>query len=267
MKRKGLIYMKTVSLILTTYNSAGNLIRTLESIERQDYPHIEVVIKDGGSKDGTIKIIEEYVAASHNRVIWESGPDTGIYDAMNQGYRLSGGDIIAFFNDIFLHKDAVSKMAGLIESDPGCVGAHADLVYATEEKIVRYWKMGPQKSLRTGWLPGHPTMFLKREVYEKYGLYNLRYRISSDYEFMIRFLKDKENRLVYLPETIIRMFYGGTSNSSMGSYLTSLREGHMALKENGVRGAAWIDLLRTCRVLWQFVQGTSLSKQDFGGIF
>jgi len=246
--------MKTVSLILTTYNSAANLTHTLESIEKQDYPQIEVVIKDGGSEDDTLKIIKEYESASHNKVLWASGADTGIYDAMNQGYQLSSGDIIVFFNDIFLHRDVVSKMARLIEADPGCVGAHADLVYATEEKVVRYWKMGPQKSLCTGWLPGHPTMFLKREIYEKYGLYNLKYRISSDYEFMIRFLKDRENRLVYLPETIIRMFYGGTSNSSLGSYLTSLREGHMALKENGVKGAAFIDVLRTCRVLWQFVR-------------
>ena len=139
------------------------------------------------------------------------------------------------------------------------MGAHADLIYATEEKVVRYWKMGPQKSLQTGWLPGHPTMFLKREIYEKYGLYSLKYRISSDYEFMIRFLKDKENRLVYLPETIIRMFYGGTSNSSLGSYLTSLREGHMALKENGIKGAIVIDILRTCRVLMQFVRKDSIT--------
>ena len=256
--------MKTVSLILTTYNSAGNLIRTLESIEKQDYPQIEVIIKDGGSRDDTIKIIKEYKESSHNRVNWASKADTGIYDAMNQGYQLSSGDIIVFFNDIFFQKDVISKMVRLIEDDPECAGAHADLIYATEEKVVRYWKMGPQKSLQTGWLPGHPTMFLKREIYEKYGLYSLKYRISSDYEFMIRFLRDKENRLVYLPETIIRMFYGGTSNSSLGSYLTSLKEGHMALKENGIKGATMIDILRTCRVLSQFVRkglkNTSASK-------
>ena len=251
--------MKTVSLILTTYNSAGNLIRTLESIEKQDYPQIEVIIKDGGSRDDTIEIIKKYKESSHNRVIWTSKADTGIYDAMNQGYQLSAGDIIVFFNDIFLQRDVISKMVRLIADDPECVGAHADLIYATEEKVVRYWKMGPQKSLQTGWLPGHPTMFLKREIYEKYGLYSLKYRISSDYEFMIRFLKDKENRLAYLPETIIRMFYGGTSNSSLGSYLTSLREGHMALKENGIKGAIVIDILRTCRVLMQFVRKDSIT--------
>ena len=266
--RNEVVHMKTVSLILTTYNSADNLVHTLKSIEEQDYPQIEVVIKDGGSKDGTLKVIKGYEASSHNKVVWATEPDKGIYDAMNQGYLLSSGDIIVFFNDVFLKRDAVSKMARLIEADPGCVGAHADLVYAIDDnsqsgdkessrqkyKVVRYWKMGPQKSIRTGWLPGHPTMFLKREIYEKYGLYDLRYRISADYEFMIRFLKDKENRLIYLPETIIRMFYGGTSNSSLGSYLTSLREGHMALKKNGIKGAMWIDMLRTCRVILQFVK-------------
>jgi len=159
-----------------------------------------------------------------------------------------------FFNDLFLMPDAVSKMMAAIEADEGCVGAHADLVYATDDKIVRYWKMGPQKSLYAGWMPGHPTLFLKKEVYEKYGLYNDSYKIAADYEFMIRFLKDKENRLAYLPETIIRMYYGGTSTSSTGSYLLSLKEGHRALKDNGIKAAWWIDMLRTVRVLLQFVK-------------
>lgn len=243
-----------VSLILTTYNCAENLRRTLESIEQQDYPDMEVNIKDGGSSDTTLAIIQEYASGSRNTVNWVSQPDKGIYDAMNQGYKLATGDIIVFFNDMFLKPDAVSKMVQKIESEPGCVGAHGDLVYATEERVVRYWKMGKQKSIYKGWMPGHPTLFLKREIYEKYGLYNTDYRIAADYEFMIRFLKDKENRLAYLPETVIRMFYGGTSTSDAGSYLQSLKEGHRALKENGIKCAAWIDFLRTCRVLLQFVK-------------
>ena len=193
----------TVSLILTTYNSAENLARTLGSIEQQDYPQIEVNIKDGGSTDDTLRIIKEYESKSRYRVKWTSSPDRGIYDAMNQGYALAEGDIIVFFNDLFLHPDVVSQMVKTIEDNSQCVGAHADLVYADETKVVRYWKMGPQKSLYLGWMPGHPTLFLKREIYEKYGLYNPEYRIAADYEFMIRFLKDKENRLAYLPRTII----------------------------------------------------------------
>ena len=167
--------MLTVSLILTTYNSLPNIQRTLESIECQDYPKIEVIIKDGGSTDGTLDVIKSYENKSKYSVRWVSCPDAGIYDAMNQGYALSTGNIIAFFNDTFARNDAVQKIVDLIEKTTDCVGAHADLIYATDEKIIRYWKMGQQKSIYTGWMPGHPTLFLKREIYEKYGLYKIDY--------------------------------------------------------------------------------------------
>lgn len=246
--------MKSVSLILTTFNCRENLTRTLESIEMQDYSNLEVVIKDGGSTDGTVDIIRNYEKDSRFTVKWASLRDKGIYDAMNQGYQMATGDIIAFFNDIFMGAQVVSKMIRVMEANPECVGVHADLIYATDEKVIRYWKMGPQKSLYWGWMPGHPTLFLKREIYEKYGLYNPDYTIAADYEFMIRFLKDKSNRLAYLPEVIIRMYYGGTSTSNSGSYLLSLKEGHKALKDNSIKCALWIDFLRTGRVTMQFLK-------------
>lgn len=245
--------MKKVSLILTTFNSKENLPYTLQSIEKQDYERIEINIKDGGSIDGTLEIIKQYQKKSKYEVQWVTQVDTGIYDAMNQGYQMATGDIIVFFNDQFVKSNAVSKMVCLMEETPGCVGAHADLVYATDEKIVRFWKMGPQKSLYYGWMPGHPTLFLKKEIYEKYGLYKTDYKISADYEFMIRFLKDPSNRLAYLPEIIIRMYYGGTSTLGFGSYMRSLKEGHRALKENCIKYAWCIDLIRTMRVIVQFM--------------
>lgn len=245
-----------VSLILTTFNSAANLSGTLESIEEQDYPDIEVVIKDGGSTDGTLKLIRSYQKKARFPVRWTSSADTGIYDAMNQGYALSTGDVIVFFNDRFTSKSSVSKIMNLLEAEDAddVAGAHADLVYATGDKVVRYWHMGPQRSLFSGWMPGHPTLFLKRRIYETYGLYDTSFRISSDYEYIVRFLKDKKNRLVYLPETIIRMYYGGTSNETFGSYVTSFWEGTKALIKNGVRPAFLISCNRTVRVLLQFVK-------------
>lgn len=248
--------MKKVSLILTTYNSSKNLPKTLESIEKQDYPAIEVVIKDGGSTDGTLEIIKRYEKESHNQVIWSSRKDTGIYDAMNQGFARSTGDVVAFFNDVFDKEDVISKLIAQMEkTDPVSgkeyIGVHADLVYVNGEKIVRKWHMGNQ-DIRQGWMPGHPTLFLKREIYEAYGLYDTTFKIAADYEFMIRFLKDKENRLAYLPETVIRMFYGGTSNGGLGNYMVSLLEGHRALKKNGIRHAWLVDCRRTLRVLKQF---------------
>lgn len=248
--------MKKVSLILTTFNSSINLKKTLSSIEEQDYPNIEVVIKDGKSTDDTINIIKEYEKESTNTVIWTSQEDFGIYDAMNQGYKLCSGEIIAFFNDVFLRKDAISMLVNKLEeansdTNKNYMGVHADLVYMNGDRIIRKWKMG-EGSIYQGWMPGHPTLFLRREIYEKYGLFDTSYKISGDYEFMIRFLKDKENKLAYLPKIVVSMFYGGTSSNGISSYIVSLREGHRALKKNSIRLAWLVDLKRILRFLRQF---------------
>lgn len=249
--------MQRVSLILTTYNSRSNLEKTLESIEEQDYPCIEVVIKDGGSTDGTLEVIQKYQKTSRFDVKWESKKDKGIYDAMNQGYALAAGDILVFFNDRFVEASVVSRMVEAMDrinpkTGKPYVGAHADLVYAEGDKVIRSWHMG-EGSIEQGWMPGHPTLFLRREIYEQYGLYDTSFRIAADYEFMIRFLKNEENQLAYLPETIVSMYYGGTSSGGLSSYLLSLQEGHRALKINGVKGAWVIDVKRTIKALKQFV--------------
>lgn len=241
---------KKVSLILTTYNSENNLKYTLDSIEMQDYENIEVVIKDGGSTDSTVDIINKYRDGSKYNVISKSCKDTGIYDAMNQGYALSTGDYILFFNDTFSEPDAISQMIDAIESKPDCVGCHSDLVYEKDGRVIRQWKMGPQKSIYSGWMPGHPTLLLKREIYEKYGLYKVDYRIAADYEFMVRFLEN--NKIAYIPKVLISMFYGGTSSNGIKSYIQSFKEGNRALSENGYRFKWIISIKRTIRVLSQF---------------
>lgn len=246
--------MLKVSLILTTYNSKDNLKKTLESIEKQNYQNVEVVIKDGGSSDGTVNVIQNYQEKSKYSVIWESKTDAGIYNAMNQGYELCSGDVIVFFNDVFVDESVITKMVTIIEQNPECIGAHADLVYMDGERVVRKWHMG-QGNIYQGWMPGHPTLFLKKEIYEKYGKYDTSYRIAADYEFMIRFLKDKDNKLAYLSDTIVSMFYGGTSNGTLGDYLKSMYEGYRALRENGMNVivACYITIIRTIRVLIQFI--------------
>lgn len=242
-----------VSLILTTYNCKDNLIKTLKSIEEQDYSDIEVVIKDGVSTDGTLDIIQDF-AKRHDNVIWKSEQDMGIYDALNQGYAMSTGEIVAVFNDLYASPNAISKFVRAIEDGGAdCMGAHSDLVYANEEKVIRYWKMG-QGKISQGWMPGHPTLYLKREVYEKYGLYNTEYKCSADYEFMIRVLKNNDVKLAYIPEVLIRMFYGGTSTSSAESYWVSVKESYDALRKNKVPFAWGIIIKRTLRVILQFAR-------------
>lgn len=242
--------MLYVSLILTTYNSKDNFIKTYRSICQQSYPNIEIIVVDGASTDGTKEEIKR-LARGNSTMKWISEKDTGIYNAMNKGLRMASGDVIAFFNDEFLVDTAVEQYVGkIVESN--AEGVHSDLIYRDDKgKVIRRWKMG-EGDIRKGWLPGHPALYLKREVYEKYGGYKENYRCAADYEFMVRILKDGRIKLAYIPETLISMFYGGTSNNGLKAYFVSFKEGVRALKENNVGGALWITLLRTFKVIMQF---------------
>ena len=243
--------MKKVSIITTTYNDSKSLRKTIEQIKAQDYPNIEYIIVDGASKDDTMDVIMEAKTYFGARLTWISEKDSGIYDAINKGLKLATGDYIGLCFDQFAAPDVISKMVAVMEKE-GTDGVHGDLNYMDGEKIVRKWRNG-QGNIRTGWMPGHPTLYLKREVYETYGFYKTDYRISADYEFMIRILKDDKVKLSYIPEVLIKMAHGGTSTNSLGAYLEGMKEGHRALKENGVKFAFVTDLLRVFRVLRQFV--------------
>lgn len=243
--------MKKVSIITTTYNDSANLRRIIKQIEAQDYKNIEYIIVDGASKDDTMDVILEAKERFGDRLVWISEKDTGIYDAINKGLKLATGDYIGLCFDEFATKDVISKMVAIIEKE-GTDGVHGDLDYMEGNKVVRKWRQG-QGKIRSGWMPGHPTMYLKREVYEKFGDYKTDYRISADYEFMIRILKDGKVKLSYIPEVLIKMSHGGTSTNGLKAYIASLKEGHRALKENNVSFAFVTDFLRICRVLLQFI--------------
>lgn len=241
-----------VSVITATYNDAPNLKRIMDQVARQDYENLEYIIVDGGSTDGTMDLIHEMEARMPGKVRCISEPDRGIYDALNKGIALAGGDIIGCCYDRYADENVLSRMVRAME-DEGTDGVHGDLYYMDGDRIVRRWHQG-QGSIRTGWLPGHPTLYLRRQVYEKYGVYRTDYRIAADYEFMVRILYKKKVRLSYLPEILIYMSHGGTSTGSLGAYVQSLMEGHRALRENHVPFAWFTDLCRTVRVLLQFVK-------------
>ena len=241
-----------VSIITTTYNDKENLKKIIAQVKNQDYENIEYVIVDGGSTDGTLEVIAEAAEYFGDRLKWISEKDKGIYDAINKGIRLSTGDILGCCFDQYAGPDVISKMVAIMEKE-GTDGVHGDLYYMEGDKVVRYWHQG-QGNIRFGWMPGHPTLYLRKSVYDKYGLYKTDYRISADYEFMIRILKDDKVKLSYLPEVLIYMSHGGTSTNSLGAYLAGMKEGHRALRETGVRFAWFTDLCRTLRVLAQFAQ-------------
>lgn len=265
--------MQKVSLIMTTYNSKENFSKSIESAVSQDYPCIELVVVDGESTDGTLEMIKRYAAkisadgdnASGNDVQnreislkWISEPDKGIYDGMNKGIRLSTGDIIAVFNDLFTSTHAISDMVSAIDKD-GSDGSYADLAYMDGEICKRFWKMD-RGSINSGWMPAHPTMYLKREVYDEYGEYDLSYHSSSDYEFMLRILKDEKVHLSYVPEVIIEMFYGGTSNNGLSGYPRNIHEAYLALKANGISFPMIVIALRIIRTLKQYRRASAYTE-------
>jgi len=244
----------TVSFILTTYNSKDNFCQTIDSILDQNYPDIEIIVKDGGSTDGTVEAIKEYKAQVGDRLIYAVTKDTGIYDAMNQGIKMCSGDLIVVFNDVLAYREVVSDVVNTFKDfGPSCIGVHSNLDYMQDEKIIRRWRMG-KGHFRSGWMPGHPTLFLKRSVYEEKGLYETNLKISADYEFMIRILKDGNVKLSYIPEVLVEMFHGENSTSTGGikNYIESFKDGHRALVENQIPFPLFTDVCRIFRFVKQF---------------
>lgn len=240
-----------VSVVTTTYNDIENLKRILAEVKKQTYPNIEHIIVDGGSTDGTVDLLKELEEKEPGRISWMSEKDNGIYDAINKGIRMATGEIVGCCFDRYADEGVLMRMVEIMEKE-GTDGVHGDLCYMDGDRIVRKWHQG-QGVIRSGWMPGHPTLYLKKEVYDRFGLYRTDYRISGDYEFMVRILYRKEVTLSYLSEILIYMSHGGTSTNSLGAYVESMMEGHRALVENHVPFAWVTDLCRVVRVLSQFV--------------
>lgn len=246
--------MQKVSVITMTYNDRIHLEKCAEKVLKQNYDNLEYIVVDGGSTDGTPEFLAQLKEKHGDRVIWVSEPDKGLYDALNKGIRMASGDIVGLMCDEFADEGVVSRMVSIIEKEK-TDGVHGNINYMSGDKVIRRWRMG-RGTIRTGWMPGHPTLYLKKEIYEAYGLYKTDYKIAADYEFMIRILKDKKVKLSYMDEVLVHMFHGeeSTSTGGFGNYVRSLKEGHRALKENHVAFAWSVDVCRIIRVLIQFVK-------------
>lgn len=224
-----------ISIITATYNASATIIDCLTSVNAQTMP-VEHVIIDGDSTDNTLEIVREI--SPHVRILSER--DNGIYDAMNKGIRLSTGDIIGILNsdDFYACPLVIEKVAALFR-DSDADALFADLVYVRPDnldRVVRYYSgagFTPDK-FAWGWMPPHPTFFVRRELYERYGSFRTDYRIAADYELTARFLARHRVRYVYLPEVIVRMRTGGVSTRNLRSNLILNREILRACAENGI---------------------------------
>jgi glycosyltransferase involved in cell wall biosynthesis len=206
-----------VSIITICYNRKATIEQSIQSVLGQDYPNIEYIIIDGNSTDGTKEIIESY-SGKISKYISES--DRGMYDAINKGLHLATGNVVGLMHsdDVFYDSSVVSKIAAKFEKESQTEGIYGNGIYVTndaEEKLVRNRIGGAYNfnNLKSGWLPLHPTVYLKKSLIEKYGVYDLNFKIASDTEFLLRYLYKYKIKLSYLDEYIVTMRMGGLSTS------------------------------------------------------
>ena len=228
-----------VSLITATYNSLINIKSCLDSVIDQGYSDIELIIIDGNSTDNSVSLVKKY-QQNHTFIKLISEKDHGIYDALNKGINLASGDIIGFVHsDDFLDSNDVLKDIVSMITSKNLDGVYGDLQYVDKfntQKVIRSWKSCDFKPglLKQGWMPAHPTLFLKKEVYQKHGLFDVSYRISADYDFMLRIFKDSELKFGYLPKVITKMRVGGASNRSIKNIIEKSKEDYRAIKSNNI---------------------------------
>jgi glycosyltransferase involved in cell wall biosynthesis len=226
-----------VSIITVSFNSAHTIREAIESVLSQDYPSIEYLIIDGGSTDGTVEIVRGFGDCIDTFV---SEPDRGIYDAMNKGIRLARGSVVGMLNsdDAYTDRKSVSDLveAMLRESTDS---VFADVIYVDREKagrLVRYYRSGrwSPSRFRFGWMPAHPTFFIKREWYERCGLFSLEYRIAADFEMLVRLLYVGGATYAYVERAVVRMRSGGASASGWSNSLAINREIVRACRTHGI---------------------------------
>lgn len=225
-----------ISIITVVFNGEKTISDTIMSVSSQDYANVEYIIIDGASSDGTTAIIEKH---KEKISVFVSELDNGIYDAMNKGVNLATGDLIGFLNadDIYAHSSVLSRVAATFNrcNVDACYG---DLVYVRDDlsKIIRYYRSNrfSPKMLAYGWMPAHPTLFIKRKLFDRHGLFKTDYRIAADYEMVARLFWKHHIRYQYIPDVLVKMRMGGVSTSGVKSNYILSKEIVRACKENDI---------------------------------
>ena len=227
-----------LSIVTITYNCQNTIKRCLDSISNQTYGNIEYIIVDGGSTDGTLKIIESY-SPIINKFISE--PDEGIYDALNKGIKIATGEVIGFLHadDIFASNTTLQNIMNVFNSN------RTDVVYGDIEILKNIDDIMPKRKwiskkfnpslLGLGWMPPHTSMFVKSTLYSEYGKFDTSFSISGDYDFILRLFKESKLKTYYLSETIIKMLHGGVSTKGLMSFVVKSKEDLKALRQNKIR--------------------------------
>ena len=244
-----------VSIITVVYNGVTTLGSCIESVLMQDYPFIEYIIVDGNSKDGTQALISSF----GNKITrFVSEPDKGIYDAMNKGIKIATGDIVGILNadDFYAYNSVISDVVKAMQiSDAGGVYGDLEYVESVMHKVKRRWISGNFKSgsFINGWMPPHPTFFVKRSLYDDYGGFRLDCGSAADYELMLRLVHKVGIKLAYVPKVLVKMTIGGVSNSSLANRLAANKNDRKAWKMNDLTPRIYTLWLKPLRKILQFI--------------
>lgn len=226
-----------ISIITACYNSSANIEAALRSVSGQTYSPLEYIVVDGASTDGTLAILEKYRGKIYKLV---SERDAGIYDALNKGFSAATGDVIGLLHsdDVYAGEDVLAKVAKVFEAT-GADAVYGDLAYVRADGgTLRYWKAGEydRSTLERGWMPPHPALFVKEAIYDQFGLFDTRFKIAADYDLMVRLLYRHGVKAVYLPELLVKMKVGGTSNRSLANIVRKSREDYQIIRKYGLGG-------------------------------
>jgi len=244
-----------ISIVTVVYNRADTIGQAIQSVQSQCYFDIEHIIQDGGSTDGTLGVIRDLGNANTCLI---SERDEGIYDAINRGISRSTGDIIGLMHsDDFFADDQVIERVASVMQDSKVDGVYGDLQYVAVDdptRVIRHWRAGlfTKALLRKGWMPPHPTLYLRREVFDNWGLYDKEMRIAADYDAMLRYLNKGNVTLEYIPEVLVKMRVGGESNRSIGRIIKKSREDFTAIRRNNVGGIGTL-ILKNLTKIPQFI--------------
>jgi len=244
-----------ISIITVVWNNKETIKDAIDSVLSQTYKNIEYIVVDGASSDGTVEIVQSYGDKINTFV---SEKDKGIYDAMNKGIKLATGDVIGILNsdDFYENNKVIEKIVDIF-NNKNCDAIYGDLIYVDSKninKIVRYWKSKLYKKglFQKGWHPAHPTFFVKKEIYEKYGLFNLDFKIAADYEIMLRFIEKHKIKIYYVPEVLVKMRMGGESNQSVKNIIKANIESYKAWQINNLQINPLKFLLKPLSKIFQF---------------
>lgn len=245
-----------ISIITVCFNASETIGDSLTSVAEQSYRNIEHIVIDGASNDNTLDLVRSFQHVS--RIV--SAPDEGIYDAMNKGIALATGEVIGILNadDVYADNNTIAKVMHEFATDAALDAVYGDLVFVDRhqtEKVRRTWIAGAytHKSFYQGWMPPHPTLFVRKAIYEKYGTFNTELKTSADYELMLRYLFKHAIRTFYLPMTMVKMRMGGQSNSSFQNRIRANREDRMAWQMNGLKPHLFTLILKPLRKINQFI--------------